>query len=190
LNKKSRKKNLNTNLKAGKLSLNKNSEIKLSVIKVIGIGSKQLGLVDKDYAVKFSRKLGLDLINVFSKDSTPPICKILKYDKYLYLLKKRNKRSGLNLNKIKEVKFNVNIGERDLEIKVNRGASFLKKMIKVKFTVVFRKKFLNLRDRGTTLLNKIYLSLNYMSRREGELKNSNRCTYMSLVPLKKFSRKK
>lgn len=172
--------------RGGGLFFEKNNDISCSTIKVIGINNTQLGLIDKLYALNFARKLKLDVVNITTNGKSH-LYKILRYDKYLYLLRKKSKNSKSNtnkINKIKEIKFNINISERDLEIKINRGVFFLKKMLRVKFIVIFKKKYLNLRDKGVCILNKIYSNLNLISKKEGSLKNSSRYISMSLTPLK------
>jgi translation initiation factor IF-3 len=69
----------------------------------------------------------------------PPICKIIDYGKYVYLLEKREKRSKLKkAGEIKGIRLGFNISLHDLEIKVYQAEKFLKKGNKIRIEMILR----------------------------------------------------
>ena len=89
-------------------------------------------------AIDLAKSKGLDLIQVTEKVE-PPICKIGNYGKYLYSLKKKEKKINLkNRSELKEIRIGFNISPHDIEVKAKQAEKFLKEGDKVKISMVLR----------------------------------------------------
>ena len=90
-------------------------------------------------AFALAEEAGLDLILVADKVK-PAVCRILDYGKLIYESKKRQKdlRKQHHAQKMKEIKFHVNIDPHDYQIKIKHAIEFLEKGNKLKTSLVFR----------------------------------------------------
>jgi translation initiation factor IF-3 len=78
---------------------------------------------------------GLDLVEVGTKDDLP-LCKIFSYEKFIYeQKKKKQKQKG---QEIKEIQLSANIGDHDLNVKVNAAKRFVQDNDKVKLVLKFK----------------------------------------------------
>lgn len=85
-----------------------------------------------------SSERGLDLIQVTDKVS-PPICKIAEHGKYLYQLKKKEKKQARQKGgEIKGIRLKFNTSLHDIETKANQAHKFLKQGCKVKVELFLR----------------------------------------------------
>lgn len=115
-----------------------------------------MGLLKLGPACQKARDAGLDLVMV-SENSTPPVCRIMDYGKFLYEQKKKLKDQKKNqvVQKVKEIKFRLNIDTHDYEVKLNHGIGFLEEGNKLKVTIMFKGRELAHQDKGFELVNKI-----------------------------------
>ena len=104
--------------------------------------------------------MGLDLVEISNK-STPPICKIIDYKKFLYNQKKKQKAIKANATKtvIKEIRFGPNTEEHDLNFKTKHAIKFLSDGSKVKAFVFFRGRSIIFKEKGEILLLKFAQAL-------------------------------
>ena len=115
-----------------------------------------MGIVSKKEGLELAEKSNLDLVEV-APDANPPVCRIIDYGKYKYLLDKKN-RSGKNKQKssgMKEIKIRPNIGEHDYNFKVKNLSRFLEEGNQVKVTIMFRGREMRYLDLGRELLDRI-----------------------------------
>ncbi len=85
-----------------------------------------------------SSERGLDLIQVTDKVS-PPICKIAEHGKYLYQLKKKEKKQARQRGgEIKGIRIKFNTSLHDIETKANQAHKFLKQGCKIKVELFLR----------------------------------------------------
>jgi len=99
---------------------------------VIDETGEQLGVMDLEKALQMAQERNLDLIQVTEKVD-PPVCKIMDYGKYLYLLQKKEKAAkGKGVGELKGIRLSFNISLHDMEIRVHQAEKFLKKGKKVK----------------------------------------------------------
>ena len=89
--------------------------------------------------------LELDLVEI-NPNSTPPVCKICDYSKYLYELKKQAKAKKQNRSEVKEISLSVGISMHDLEIKAKKAKEFIEKGDKVKVSLLMRRRELERRE--------------------------------------------
>jgi translation initiation factor IF-3 len=128
-----------------------NDEIKFEELRIVGDNVETSIYPLKD-ALRISEELELDLV-LINPNSTPPVCKIMNYEKYLYELKK-NKKPHKSLP-IKEVKFGPNISDNDFNTKLGQIIKFLNKGHKVKTYVQFRGREMAFQDNGKRILLEI-----------------------------------
>jgi len=90
-------------------------------------------------AIDLAKSRNLDLIQVTEKVE-PPICRIGDYGKYLYLLKKKEKKISLKnrSGELKEIRIGFNISPHDIEVKAKQAEKFLKGGDKVKVGMILR----------------------------------------------------
>lgn len=106
---------------------------------MIGADGEQMGIVSTATARRMASEQGYDLVEVSDK-ATPPVCRIMNYDKYRYELKKKQQEAKKKQTVIetKEVKFRPKTEEHDLNFKIKNIQKFLEKKNKVKVTMQFR----------------------------------------------------
>lgn len=88
-------------------------------------------------ALQLAREVGYDLVEI-SANSSPPVCRILDYGKYMYDQSKKKDHSRPSSGKLKEVKFRVRTEEHDYITKLRHAEEFLGKGNKVKLTLTYR----------------------------------------------------
>lgn len=108
-------------------------------VRVVDVDGTNRGVMPLRDALALAGKQGLNLVEI-APNATPPVCRIVDIGKYRYELAKKEKesRKHQHANRLKEVKFHVNIGHHDYKIKLQRAEEFLRKGCKVKASVFFR----------------------------------------------------
>ena len=106
---------------------------------VIGPNGEQLGVMKLEPACQAAKDAGLDLVMV-AENSEPPVCRIMNFGKLLYEQKKKLKDQKKNqqAQKVKEIKFRLNIAEHDYAHKIEQGIEFLNDGCKLKVTITFK----------------------------------------------------
>ena len=111
------------------------------------------GIYSLDEALKMADEKQLDLVEVSPKAS-PPVCKIIDYQKFLYQQKKKQKELKSKTSKVvvKEIRFGPNTDEHDYGFKLNHAKKFLEDGAKVKAFVFFKGRSILFKDKGEILL--------------------------------------
>ena len=106
-------------------------------------------------AQRMAQEQGLDLVEI-AATASPPVCRVVNYNKFLYDKKKKEKeaKSKQVKNVTKEIRFTPNTDEHDFEFKTRHAENFLKEGAKVKAYVQFRGRTILFKDRGELLLLK------------------------------------
>ncbi|MEC7030671.1 MAG: translation initiation factor IF-3 [Pseudomonadota bacterium] len=113
-------------------------QISAGEVRYIDHEGKQHGVIPTIDALKHAEGAGLSLVEV-DPNGTPPVCKALDYNRFMYEKKKKTKNSsGTVAKKDKEVKINTSTGDNDYQIKVRRIIKFLENGHRVKVTIRFR----------------------------------------------------
>ena len=117
------------------IKLNKpqyNNQIKAEEIRLVGEDGQQLGIFNLPDALAMSKEKGLDLIMVTDK-AVPPICKIGDYGKYLYSLKKKERKNiaGSKHGETKNIRLSFNISDNDMLTRILAAEKFLNKGDKI-----------------------------------------------------------
>ena len=70
-----------------------NEKIRISPIRLIDDQNNQVGVIDTQEGLAMAREAGLDLVEV-SPGSSPPVCRIMDYGKWLYEQKRKEKQAA------------------------------------------------------------------------------------------------
>jgi len=99
---------------------------------------------------------GLDLVIVAEK-ADPPVCRVMDFGKLQYEQKKslRLQKKHTHVQKVKEVKFRINIDPHDYGIKIKHALDFLGEGDKVKATLMFRGREMAHKEIGFEVVNKV-----------------------------------
>ncbi len=102
---------------------------------------------------EWAEQMELDLVEISPKAS-PPVVKIIDYNKFLYEKKRKEKEIKAKTAKtvIKEIRFGPNTDEHDFEFKLKHAKKFLEEGAKVKAYVHFKGRTIVFKERGELLL--------------------------------------
>lgn len=116
-----------------------NRYIRAPKVRLIDDEGQNLGVVSKEEALKKAKEKGLDLVLIAEK-ANPPVAKLLEYSKFLYDERKKQSSSKAKSSKseTKEFIFGPNIGEGDLQNRIERTEEFLEEGHRVKMSVRLR----------------------------------------------------
>lgn len=128
----------------------------------------------------------MDLVVVAEK-SDPVVCRIMDFGKLCYEQKKvqRNQKKHVIAQKLKEVKFHVNIDEHDYEYKIKHAVEFLEKGFKLKTTLTFRGREMAHQEIGFQLVERITSDLKKFGTTEDKPKLLGRNISITFSPLGK-----
>jgi translation initiation factor IF-3 len=157
-----------------------NEAIKAERVRMIDSEGSQLGVFSLEEALSFSRRVGLDLVEV-QPNMVPPVVKLMNYGKYLFKQEKFTKKKSL-ICKIKEIKFRINTDLNDYNLKIKQLCTFLRCGSKVKVTVWFRGRENLYKNFGTELVQKICLDLSDFGKFEHPPKEEGRGIGVVFVP--------
>lgn len=124
--------------------------------RLIGSDEKQIGIVALNKAMELADEQGIDLVEL-TRDTEPPVCRLLDYSKYCYEQQKKAKRARKNFKTktVKEIKIGCNIAENDLQVKLKKIKQFIQTGHTVRIVVMFRGREITHSKLGRELLNTI-----------------------------------
>lgn len=162
-----------------------NERIRISPVRLIDENNQQLGVVPTTEALERASEAELDLVEV-SPTSSPPVCRIMDYGKYLYEQKRKVKQ---NLKKqhtvtLKEIRLRPKIDDHDRDIKVQQAIRFLEKGHKVQITMMFRGREMMHQELGKDTMNEVVEKLQDKAKPERPPILLGRRMNVVLVPLK------
>lgn len=97
-----------------------------------------MGIFNLREALELAYGHNLDLIQVTEK-VTPPVCKMMDYGKYQYLLQKKERATKTKIvSGVKGIRLGFNISLHDLETRTHQTEKFLKKGYKVRVELPLR----------------------------------------------------
>ena len=143
-----------------------------------------IGVVSLDEALRQAKEASLDLVEI-SPTSEPPVCKLLDFSRYKYNAKKKSQEAKKKQKKtaLKEMKFKVNIGQGDLDIKLRKIREFLEEGDKVKISLWFKGREIMHREKGEELFEKIIANLESVAKIDSEPKMEGKQVIMIVSPL-------
>ena len=160
-----------------------NQRITAPQVSLITATGENLGVVSLSEALEKARAAELDLVEI-APEVSPPVCKILEFQKFLFAKKKQERKAlkGSKKTELKEFKFGPTIGEHDLETKVERAREFLTKNNKVKFTIQFRGRMNTHPEVGEERLNRVLVMLEDVAKVEIEPVKQGNLMSVTLMP--------
>ena len=131
-----------------------NQHITAQAVRVVGDEMEPQVLSLRE-ALALAEEKALDLVEI-SPTATPPVCKIMDYQKFLYEQKKKQKEIKAKSAKVvvKEIRLGPQTDEHDFEFKSNHAIKFLKEGCKVKVDVFFKGRTIIYKEQGETILLK------------------------------------
>ena len=156
---------------------------------LIGNDGAKLGLMPISKALEAAQTKELDLVQVSSNESSPVVCKLMDFGKYIFTKKKNVSASKGKSKKttLKEIKFRPSTDVGDYNIKLKKIKSFILAGDKTKISVRFRGREILNSDMGLSLLNKLREELKDIAQVDQEPSLEGRQLLMVLSPLKKKS---
>jgi len=120
------------------------------------LDKEPLGILSIEDALKIAEEKGFDLVQV-SSQSSPPVCRIMDYDKYRYeqIKQKKEARKKQKTVELKEIKFRPNIEENDYQVKLRHVKEFLEDGNKIKTTLMFRGREMSHKEIGRQILERV-----------------------------------
>jgi len=151
---------------------------------LVGADGEMIGIVSLDEAMRQAKDAGLDLVEI-SPTAVPPVCKILDFSRYKYDAKKRVQEAKKKQKKIvlKEMKFKVNIGQGDFDVKLNKIRNFLEEGDKVKISLWFKGREIVHREKGDELFAKIIAALEGIAKIDSDPKMEGKQIIMMVSPI-------
>jgi translation initiation factor IF-3 len=161
-----------------------NRRIRVPEVRVIDSNGEQLGVMPTERALEAAMEQGLDLVEV-SPTARPPVCRIMDFGKYKYEQSKRQKQSKKKQHaaSVKEVKLRPKTEEHDYQFKKRHAEEFLERNHKVKFTLMFRGRELDHKERGRQMLDRMAEDLSHVGTVEREPRFEGRIMVMYMAPL-------
>jgi translation initiation factor IF-3 len=106
---------------------------------VIDSDGKNLGVLSTEEAVRNAKARELDLL-LIAPNTTPPVAKIVDFNKFLYEEKRKTRaaKSKAKKSEIKELRLTPMTSEGDIARFANRAKEFIEEGNKVKITVKMR----------------------------------------------------
>ena len=162
-----------------------NEEIREKEVRLIGNDGAQLGVVSGNEARRLAEESDLDLV-IISPNAKPPVCKIMDYGKFVYEQSKKEKeaKKKQKVVNIKEIRVSLTIEEHDIDIKAKNARKFLLDGDKVKITVRFRGREMELGHMGQRILDMFASKLEDVCLIEKNVKREGRNMTMVLGPKK------
>jgi translation initiation factor IF-3 len=159
-----------------------NHLIKAAEVRLVGENVTP-GVMSLFEANKLAKELELDLVEI-SPGATPPVCRIIDYNKFLYEEKKKKKemKAKSKTSEVKEIRFTPNTDDHDFDFKVKHAEKFLEDGNKVKAHVQFKGRAIMFKERGELLLLKFADSLKDVSALEGLPKLEGKRMQVMLAP--------
>lgn len=125
-----------------------NDQIIAENVQVISASGENLGIVPLKKALELAQVARLDLVLLDELDGKTPLVKVMDFGKNLYAKKKKlaEGKKKQKVIKTKELKMNPKIGIHDYQTKLNQGIKFLEDGNKLKVTLTFRGREVNLKE--------------------------------------------
>lgn len=140
-------------------------------------------MVERDQAIKLAKEKFLELVEIVP-NSSPPVCRILDFKKFLYEQKKKGKEARKHLKQAqqKEIRMTPEISEHDYRFKKSHIEEFLKEGHRVKISIFFPGRSILHKDRGYHTLQKLMNELSTVAKVERSPKEEGRTISIIMIP--------
>jgi translation initiation factor IF-3 len=142
-----------------------------------------MGVITTREAMSKAREQGLDLVEVAS-NAHPPVCRIMDYGKYKYEQGKKERAAKKHQtgNKLKEIKFHVNVADHDYQTKIRHVREFLDHGNRVKCSLFFRGRENAHRELGFEIMQRVVDDIRDVARIDQPPKLIGRSIIMQVTP--------
>ncbi len=163
-----------------------NEQIRDKEIRLISETGEQLGIVSAKEALQKAQDAGLDLVKI-APTATPPVCKIVDYNKYRYeqMRKEKDAKKKQKVSELKEIRLSPNIDDNDLKTKANSARKFITHGDKVKVTLRFRGREMAHVQLGKEILDNFFALVEDVAALDKPTKMEGRSMMMFLTEKKK-----
>ncbi len=160
-----------------------NHQIDNRTVRLIDADGENVGVVDREIALRKAEEAGLDLVEI-SPNADPPVCKILDIGKYKYEEQKRKNeaRKKQKVIEVKEIKLRPSIDDHDYDVKMRAMKRFLEEGDKVKVTLRFRGREMAHMEIGHRLLARVKADFEESAKVEQEPRSEGRQIVMVVAP--------
>ena len=133
--------------------------------------------------MEIAKNKEMDVVEV-SPNTTPPVCKIMDYGKYIFEQKKKTQGSKKKqkIIHVKEIKFRPLIEDGDYNVKIRKIINFLEQGDKVKVSLRFRGREMRHTELGENLLNRVCGDIKDIALIEQEAEFEGRQLIMVVAP--------
>ena len=133
-----------------------NEQIRISPLRLIDDNNEQVGIIEREDAMRRAKEAGLDLVEV-APNTRPPVCRIMDYGKWKYQQKKKEQKakSHSKASELKEIRLRPGTDDHDIDIKITKAREFLEEGHKVQFTILFKGRQMAHRELGFDLCKRI-----------------------------------
>ncbi len=132
-----------------------NYQITAPKIRLLDELGKQIGVVDKQEALRKAQTENKDLVEI-APNASPPVVKLIDFKKFKYLEAKRERESRKSIKHvgIKEIRLSPFIGEQDFRIRAAKAEEFLKQGNQLKISVPFRGREITHKEFGQQVISR------------------------------------
>ncbi len=171
-------------ISTGRTTYRVNDDIAAKMVRVIGLDGKPMGVMSTERALRASRELGTDLVEV-AHNGAPPVCRMMDESKHKYQVSKRQHRvrSRQRVVQVKDMRFSICIGAEDYRIKVCKCIGILRSGDSVRATVHFRGREMRHQGAGSQLLHRIGTDLSPHGIARGNVRREDRHISLMITPL-------
>jgi translation initiation factor IF-3 len=133
--------------------------------------------------MEIAKNKEMDVVEV-SPNTTPPVCRIMDYGKYIFEQKKKTQGSKKKqkIIHVKEIKFRPLIEDGDYNVKLGKIINFLEQGDKVKVSLRFRGREMRHTELGANLLNRVCEDIKNVGLIEQEAEFEGRQLIMVVAP--------
>lgn len=132
-----------------------NYQISAPKLRLLDEKGKQIGIKDKQEALRIAQTEGKDLVEIAGK-ADPPVVKVIDFKKFKYLEAKQEREAKKKTKKvtIKEIRLSPFMGDHDFKTRMRQGEEFLKGGNQLKISIPFRGRAITRKEFGFALIKK------------------------------------
>ena len=159
--------------------------IRISPLRIIGPDNEQVGVIDREAAMRMAEDAGLDLVEI-SPEARPPVCKIMDYGKYKYELSKKQtkNKAATKVSGMKEVRLgrSIKVDKHDIDLRIKKARAFLMDGHKIQFVQMYRGREVVHRNLGMEIMQRVVNGIMDIAKIEIPPKHVDRRTIMLVSP--------
>ena len=142
-----------------------------------------LGVMPSHEALRLAQSRSLDLVEI-APNSKPPVCKVIDYGKYNYERQKKDKlqKKNQSVMTVKEIRFNANTDDHDIDFKTKHLRQFLFDGHKVKTSVLYKGRMITHPEIGQKLMEEVLAKVLDIGKLESKPKLEGKMLTTYVVP--------